>query len=333
MDKDGRALAERFLVTGAMGCLGAWTVRALVEQGDVAIAFDAATDSTRADLVLERPLTEVATFVQGDVGDIDAVRSLLRDHAIDRVIHLAALQVPACAADPALGARVNVLGTVNLFQAVAEQQTVGGLSYASSFAVYGSPDLTEVTDTTPPSPRSHYGVYKLANEGTAAVFAASHQLGSIGIRPYVVYGAGRDQGLTSGPSVAMLAAVAGQPYHVGYGGLATYQLAADVAGCFIHAARVAGDTAEVVTLEGEAADVADVLAMVEDAVPSSRGQLTHADSRLPFPPEVASADAARLFQQVPRTPLDVGVRATVEHFRRAAATPQFNSTRERLLSG
>ena len=59
--------------------------------------------------------------VRGDITDLDALERTLDEHAITHVIHLAALQVPFCRADPPLGARVNVVGTVNVFEAAARR--------------------------------------------------------------------------------------------------------------------------------------------------------------------------------------------------------------------
>ncbi len=58
-------------------------------------------------------------------------------------------------------------------------------------------------------------------------------LPSVGLRPFVIYGPGRDQGLTSGPSVAILAAVSGAPFHIPYGGHNLFQFAEDVARAFV----------------------------------------------------------------------------------------------------
>lgn len=310
-------MTDRFLVTGALGCLGAWTVRHLAESGASARTFDLGGDTSRAELVLERPLSEVATVLRGDVTDLDGLRRAM--DGVTHVVHLAAMQVPFCAADPPLGARVNVVGTVNVFQAAADVG-VAGVAYASSFAVFGDPSLAVVTDDTPPDPRSHYGVYKAANEGTARVYWDSARVASIGLRPYVAYGVGRDQGLTSGPSVAMLAAALERPYHVPYGGRSQYQLARDTAAAFVHAARVAAGGARVVTLDGAVEDMADVLAAVEDAAPRAKGLLTYDSSTtLPFPPEADTAAARALFADVPRTPFREGVEQTVTHFRRALA--------------
>lgn len=61
-------------------------------------------------------------------------------------------------------------------------------------------------------------MYKRANEGSAHVYRADDGVASYGLRPYVVYGPRRDQGITSEPTRAMLAAVADESSHIGYGG-------------------------------------------------------------------------------------------------------------------
>ena len=109
---------ERFLVTGALGCIGAWTVRALVREGIPVVAFDLGRNHRRLDQIMTADELEQVEFVAGDITDLAAVETALDAHRITNVIHLAALQVPFCRADPPLGALVNVVGTVNLFEAV-----------------------------------------------------------------------------------------------------------------------------------------------------------------------------------------------------------------------
>ncbi|MEZ4717232.1 MAG: NAD-dependent epimerase/dehydratase family protein [Caldilineaceae bacterium] len=127
---------------------------------------------------------------------------------ITHIIHLAALQVPFCKADPVAGARVNVVGTVNVFEA-AKAAGLGQVVYASSIAVYGPAghyaDAILPADA-PLFPQTHYGVYKQANEGTARIFWQDDGIASVALRPYTIYGPARDQGLTSEPTKAMLAA-------------------------------------------------------------------------------------------------------------------------------
>src|SRR6185295_20348913 len=132
------------------------------------------------------------------ITDLEALGRTLDEHAITRVVHLAGLQVPFCRADPVLGARVNVVGTVNVFEAVTRRRDrIPGIAWASSAAVYCADDPSPAPESGGLRPATHYGVYKLANEGTARIYWADDGVPSIGLRLYVVYGPGRDQGMTS----------------------------------------------------------------------------------------------------------------------------------------
>ena len=108
----------RTLVTGALGCLGAWTLKALVDLGEEPVGFDLGSDDARLRLALSEEERGRVTLVEGDVTDGAAVGRALDEHGITHVVHLAALQVPFCRADPERGARVNVHGTVVVFEAV-----------------------------------------------------------------------------------------------------------------------------------------------------------------------------------------------------------------------
>jgi UDP-glucuronate 4-epimerase len=318
-------LPERVLVTGALGCLGAWTIKALLEDGDEPVGLDLGTDDARLRLVLGPEELERVTVVQADVSDRAALDRVLDEHEIERVVHLAALQVPACRANPELGARVNVLGTVAVFEAVkARRERIPGLAYASSTAVYSAADRSPAPEAGGTRPTTLYGVYKLANEGTARVFWADERVASIGIRPYVVYGPGRDQGLTSGPSLAMAAAARGEEHEIGYGGTVQYDFAPDVGRAFARAARAATDGAHVANFPGAAAEMSEVVDAIGAAVPEVAARITWQDVRLPFPETLEATLLERLVGPIEARPLAEGVRRTVDHFRRLRVETTLN---------
>lgn len=309
-------MSERTLVTGALGCLGAWTLKALVDLGEEPVGYDLGSNDSRLRLVLDDAERSRVTLVEGDITNGETLGRALDEHGITRVVHLAALQVPFCKADPARGARVNVFGTVVVFEVVrARRDRIPGLAYASSTAVYNASDPSPAPESGGTAPTTLYGVYKLANEGTARVFWQDDGVASIGIRPYVVYGVGRDQGLTSGPSLAMAAAARGEPFEIGYAGTVQYDLAADVGRAFALAARAASDGAHVANFPGEAASLEEVVSAIEEAAPEMAGAITFADQLLPFPERLESRLLETLLGSVPRTPLSEGVRRTIEHFR------------------
>src|SRR5436309_629202 len=122
---------ESWLVTGALGCIGAWCCRQLVREGHAVVGFDLGEDRHRAELVMSAEELAAVGYVRGDITDLSAVERVIVDRDIDCVVHLAAMLVPLAAADPPRGAVVNVVGTVNLFEAV-KRRGLPGLAYASS---------------------------------------------------------------------------------------------------------------------------------------------------------------------------------------------------------
>jgi UDP-glucuronate 4-epimerase len=307
---------QRVLVTGALGCIGAWTIRALLDEGAEPVGFDVGDDTSRLKLVLGAADAARVELVPGDVTDLGALEQVLTEHAITHVVHLAALQVPASRAEPALGARVNVLGTVNVFEAVRRRRDrVASVAYASSAAVYSLADPSPAPESGGKQPQTLYGVWKLANEGTARVYWADARVASIGIRPYVVYGPGRDQGLTSGPSLAMAAAARGEAYELGYTGAAQYDYAPDVGRAFALASRGATEGAQVANFPGVRATVEEVVAAIEAAAPEVAGRITWTGDPLPFPTELEATALEPRVGPLPRTGIVVGARKTIEHFR------------------
>jgi UDP-glucuronate 4-epimerase len=221
------------------------------------------------------------------------------------------------------GAQVNVVGTINVFEAVRSLgNQVQGLSYASSIAVFGPPESYPggaAGEDAVPAPRTLYGAYKLANEWTARVYAHDHGVGSVGLRPSVVFGPGRDQGVTSEPTMAMLAAASGVPYRIRHGGRLLFQYAPDVARLFIETARARSAEALVLNIGGTSASLPRLVQAIEQAAPEATGTITFEDASLPFPEDLDASKLDGLLGPVAYTPLDDGVRHTIATFRQLLA--------------
>ena len=149
---------ERFLVTGALGCVGAWTVRELVREGTPVVGFDLGRNTRRLAQILEPDELERVPLVAGDITDLPALERVLDEHGITNVIHLAALQVPFSRADPPLGAAVNVVGTVNVFEAVRRQGSIAApVVYAGSIGMYSPSDVSSATGRLEEDAEAHPG--------------------------------------------------------------------------------------------------------------------------------------------------------------------------------
>ena len=309
----------RYLVTGALGCIGAWTVVDLVRRGIPVAAFDLGSDPRRIRQLATPEELAAVTFVQGDITSLESLERALDDHAITHVIHLAALQVPFCRADPPLGARVNVVGTVNVFEAVSRRSDrIGSVTYAGSVGMFGATDADPVTGRLEADavahPVNHYGVYKQANEATAGIYWRDNHVASVGLRPMTVYGMGRDQGVTSGPTKAILAAVLGRPYEIGFGGSTLFNYAADVARALVMASLSEAGGARTFNLNGSLASLHDFVAALETVVPAAAGLIGVAPAALPFPENISHAGLEAI-GDVPVTPLASAIAETVDLFR------------------
>lgn len=312
--------SERFLVTGSGGCIGAWVVSRLIREDVEVAAFDLSENDSRLRLLLDdRELGDVER-IRGDIRDKDEFVNLVDDGEFTHLVHLAGLQVPFCAADPVLGSQVNVTGTINVLEAARHCEAVRGLSYASSIAVFGPAGLYEdgiARDDSPLEPATLYGTYKQANEGAARVYAADWGIGSVGLRPCIVYGPGRDQGLTSDVTKAMLSAAAGQDAHIAFGGSSTFQHADDMAATFIEASRIESDEALIHNVPGPTVQISEIASMI-----SAEGgvSVSVADEELPLPRGVDGSPLAELLgDRATQRSIETGITDGIEQFRRLLA--------------
>ena len=295
----------RVLITGGLGFIGSWTARTLLEGGHAVRIFDFHADRVLFDELVPREHASNVEFVIGDITDPAQVDAAV--FGSDAVVHLAGILVPGCRADPVKGARVNVLGTLFAFQA-AIAHDVRGFAYASTAAVFG-PD-----DGSNPYPITHYGAYKLCNEGNARAFWEDAHFSSVGLRPWTVYGPGRQIGITAGPTLAMRAAAEGRAYTIPFTGSTGMDFVGDTATVFARAATETPEGAHVFSLQGTLASTDDILAAIRTAAPHS--EITAQGPHLPIAARLDEGELRTVFPHLPRTSLDDGTRLTVEHYRK-----------------
>lgn len=294
---------SRVLITGGGGFLGSWIVRALVKAGQQARIFDRFNDPRILKEIASEAMDGTEWF-QGDVTDQVALIAAAKD--CSSIVHLAALLTPACKADPVRGANVNLIGTLNVFEA-AKANGIARIAYASSAAVFG-PD-----DGAIPLPVTLYGAFKLACEGVARAYWLDDGISSVGLRPTVVYGPGREVGLTAGPTLACREAVAGRAYTIGYSGPQDMVFVADAAAAFAAAATRTFEGAHAFSLTGATADVPEIIAAIRREIPQAA---IHFDGpTVPMAAEIADTPYESLLGPIPRTPLGEGISRTLAHYR------------------
>lgn len=311
------AMPEKVLVTGGSGFIGTWVLRELLARGLQPVAFDVQPNPQRWERLLGARAADV-TFVQGNLVDRDLLQRICEQFQITRVIHLAALLTPACQQDPWTGMQVNIVGSTALFEVARRLATqIKGFSYASSYAVYGpeaDDGLSELTaaDNQPPS---FYGAFKMAVDLIAEQYWRHFQIASVAIRPHVVYGPERDQGMTAGPSLAAKAALRGEAFNVAYRGRVGYDYVEDVALAFVRGALETPPGNNIVDLPGEIASSEDFVEAIVKVIPSAYGKITVDGPTIPcnIPPHPNYIN--QLYSDWQATSLADGVRRTTEYYK------------------
>lgn len=297
------------LITGASGFLAAWIIPGLLAAGRRIVALDVGQDSTRLRAVLGRPVPDSVQWVRSDITDDESLGRLFRELQPSQVIHLAALQIPACRADPLSGVKVNLLGHMHLLECA---RAFGArMIYTSSVAAKPRGAAN--------APANLYGVFKRADEEISRLYALDYGVDSFGLRPHVVYGVGRDQGETSVVTAAMHAAAMGRAFVLPWSTATCFQYAEDVAQCFVRLVESDWHGAWV-------SDVSDVVESTDDVIDAIRRVVPDADlsvqdaSRLSPTTGFDTSVLRQAIGEVPRTALADGVSRTIAHFRRLGAS-------------
>ena len=302
---DPTELPGPVLVTGAGGCIGAWVLAILTRSGVPVIASDLRKSPERASLVVAPEVAEAMDWVDLDVTDGSAVASLVKDRGVKAIIHLAGLQIPFCAANPALGARVNVEGTINILEA-ARHNGVKRTVFASSVAAHAFPPGKGIKETL-------YGAYKVANEQTAFVYWADWQVPSVCLRPNLVFGVARDQGVSSRNTIGLQAAVLGEPFEIGFSGAYNWFYAGECAASFIASIRQDGIGAHAFDINGRASTIEEGLSLLDELVPGHK--TTGQGPVFPFPADLDESPIRAHVPDYPTISVEQGVRDTIRAFK------------------
>ena len=189
---------KKILVTGGAGFIGSNLIESLLKKGYQVVCLDNLSTGSLNNIqeFLENQNFE---FVEGDILNSDLVLSLTKD--VFAVCHQAALgSVPRSIKDPLTTNRVNIEGTLNVFNACVENK-VERVVYAASSSTYGdSAELPKKVDKIG-NPLSPYAVTKLVNELYADVFHRVYGLNTIGLRYFNVFGPKQDP---NGPYAAVI---------------------------------------------------------------------------------------------------------------------------------
>lgn len=170
------------LVTGGAGFIGSNLVQFLVNKGHGIVVLDDLSTGHQKNL---KPFPSV-TFVKGDVRNLETVKKAMA--GCDTVFHLAAnISNVKSIEFPRFDAEVNILGTLNIVEAVKELK-VKNLIYSSSAGIFGEPYYQPINEDHPCNPVSPYGVGKWAAEKEVLCLSKMYGFRAVCLRYFNVYG-------------------------------------------------------------------------------------------------------------------------------------------------
>ncbi len=178
-------LAMRILVVGGAGYIGSHAVRRLLSAGHEVRVFDNLSQGHA------RAVPD-GLLVRGDLDDRASLEAAFASSSFDAVMHFAAwTSVPESVADPARYYRNNLVGSLNLLDAM-RAAGVRRIVFSSTAAVYGVPETLPITEDAPTRPINPYGFTKLAIERAMADYASAYGLGFAALRYFNACGAAED---------------------------------------------------------------------------------------------------------------------------------------------
>ncbi len=225
----GNLMQIRTLIIGGAGYIGMHLIANLLAIGRRVTVMGRSA-------VPRSPLPQGVDYCAGDFGERNLIKDLLDKH--QEVIHLAYTTVPNTSFDnPLADLSQNLPPTVLLFSEVAQR---GGrlILVSSGGTVYGQADRLPIPEDHPTNPISPYGVTKLTLEKYAHLYAVTHSLRVICVRPGNAYGVGQRPYIGQGfISTAMASIMNGQPVKIfgGRGAIRDYVYVTDLSAGIVSA--------------------------------------------------------------------------------------------------
>ena len=187
----------RALVTGGAGFIGSNLVDGIVGAGYEVLVIDDFSSGSRDNL--ERAIAAGAQLEPADICDGPRLRQIFAAFRPTTVFHLAAqIDVRTSMTDPARDARINVLGSLNVFTAALAAGVRRVVNTSTGGAVYGTTHRVPTPETQPARPLSAYGLSKRTAEEYAAWFGTEQGLDVVTLRYGNVYGPRQDPGGDAG---------------------------------------------------------------------------------------------------------------------------------------
>ena len=293
---------KNIIIFGGTGFLGSWIVKNFVKRDYKVTIFDLKIEIELLKKLIGKDIEKIK-FLKGDVTNYEEV--LEATFNMDHVVNLAGLMTPDCSRNPSLGAEVNVLGSINVFEAT-KARGIKFVVYASSAGVFGEKDKYF------PFPETHYGAFKLAVEGIARAYYNEANISSVGIRPFVIYGPGREIGGTATVTLACKAAKQSYNYNLNFSGKAGFVYVQDVANLVEMSINRVPVGALTININGITASVSDFVSKIINIIPEARLMIN--GDKLSLVEEILGDHPSDIFKKFKYTSLSEGISNTINFY-------------------
>ena len=293
---------KNILIFGGCGFLGSWITKALLKKNLKITIFDLRIKTDLLKILIGNDLNKI-NFIEGDISDYEQVLKATED--MNYILNLAGLMTPDCSSNPSLGAEVNVKGSINVFEAI-KKNNIKFLIYTSSGGVYGNEDKYN------PFPETHYGAFKLAVEGMARAYFNESLISSVGLRPFVIYGPGREVGGTAGVTLACKAAKQNFEYTVGFSGKVGFVYVEDVTNLVERLIDKAPVGAITMNINGITTSVENFVSIIKKNIPDANVKFS--GKPLSVVEEILGGEPSKTFKDFKYTSLDNGINKTINFY-------------------
>tara|TARA_E500000331_G_scaffold102549_1_gene99399 strand:+ start:1586 stop:2470 length:885 start_codon:yes stop_codon:yes gene_type:complete len=293
---------KNILIFGGCGFLGSWITKALLKKNLKITIFDLRIKTDLLKNLIGNDLNKI-NFIEGDISDYEQVLKATED--MNYILNLAGLMTPDCSSNPSLGAEVNVKGSINVFEAI-KKNNIKFLIYTSSGGVYGNEDKYN------PFPETHYGAFKLAVEGMARAYFNESLISSVGLRPFVIYGPGREIGGTAGVTLACKAAKQNFEYTVGFSGKVGFVYVEDVTNLVERLIDKAPVGAITMNINGITTSVENFVSIIKKNIPDANVKFS--GKPLSVVEEILGGEPSKIFKDFKYTSLDNGINKTINFY-------------------
>ena len=293
---------KNILIFGGCGFLGSWITKALLKKNLKITIFDLRIKTDLLKNLIGNDLNKI-NFIEGDISDYEQVLKATED--MNYILNLAGLMTPDCSSNPSLGAEVNVKGSINVFEAI-KKNNIKFLIYTSSGGVYGNEDKYN------PFPETHYGAFKLAVEGMARAYFNESLISSVGLRPFVIYGPGREVGGTAGVTLACKAAKQNFEYTVGFSGKVGFVDVEDVTNLVERLIDKAPVGAITMNINGITTSVENFVSIIKKNIPDANVKFS--GKPLSVVEEILGGEPSKTFKDFKYTSLDNGINKTINFY-------------------